>query len=145
VYFDDYGMKECKETYTGDKLSVTTFSDGKDIYIVHHNEKIVVKQGPAYRGTEVRMDKTEFGSKKDWDEGKIKEAPPMTVAGKTCEVIVTDDGKGSLATYGGWRKILLYLDVKTPTVRTILHAIKVEENAKVPADKFQVPAGYKVQ
>ncbi len=69
----------------------------------------------------------------------------MTIAGKTCEVFVTDDGNGTKATYGGWNKILLYLDVETKTVKTILHAVKVEENAKVPADKFQIPAGYTIQ
>ncbi|HUI28729.1 MAG TPA: hypothetical protein VLX91_00830 [Candidatus Acidoferrales bacterium] len=145
VYFDDYGMKECKETYTNDKLRTSVFSDGKNLYLLNHTQKTVTNQGPAYRGTEVRMEKTEFGSQKDWDAGSIKEAPAMTVAGKTCEVIVTDDGKGSVATYGGWDRILLYLDVQTQSVRSTQHAMKVEENAKVPPEKFTVPAGYKVQ
>jgi hypothetical protein len=145
IYFDDYGMKECKEIYNKDKLQTITFSDGKNIYIVHPDKKVATIQGPAYRGTEMRVDRSEFGTKKDWDEGKIKTAPAMTVAGKTCEVFVTDDGKGTGATYGGWNKILLYLDVKTKTVRTTLHAVKVEANAKVPAAKFAVPAGYKIQ
>lgn len=145
VYFDDYGTKECKETYTEDKLKSSTFSDGKNIYIVYPNKKVATKQGPSYRGTEVRVDRSEFGSQKDWDAGNIKKGPAMTVAGKTCEVFVTDEGNGTKATYGGWNKILLYLDVETKTVSTKLHAVKVEENAKVPADKFQVPAGYTVQ
>ena len=34
VYFDDYGMRECRETYEDTKLQETYFSDGKDIYSV---------------------------------------------------------------------------------------------------------------
>ena len=38
VYFDDYGMKECKETYTRNTLKESYFSDGKDLYILVEKE-----------------------------------------------------------------------------------------------------------
>jgi outer membrane lipoprotein-sorting protein len=145
VYFDDYGMKECKETYFNDKLTTSYFSDGKNLYLVDHNVKTVTNRGPAYRGTEVRVEWMEFGTEKDRQSGKIKKAPAMTVAGKTCEVFVSDDGKGTVTRYGGWNKVLLYLDVQTPNMKTTIQAVKVQENAKVPAEKFVVPAGYKMQ
>jgi hypothetical protein len=34
VYFDDYGMKECKESYKNGKLEEPFFSDGKFLYKV---------------------------------------------------------------------------------------------------------------
>ncbi|MFZ1081575.1 MAG: hypothetical protein WAO19_06595 [Candidatus Kryptoniota bacterium] len=145
VYFDDYGIKECKETYFNDKLTTSYFSDGKNIYIVDHNQKKVTNRGPAYRGTELRVEWTEFGTEKDRQAGLIKKMPAMTVAGKTCEVFESNDGKGTIARYAGWNKVLLYLDVQTPSMRTTQQAVKVEENAKIPADKFVVPAGYKMQ
>ncbi len=145
VYFDDYGMKECKETYFNDKLTTSYFSDGKNLYLVDHNMKTVTNRGPAYRGTEVRVEWMEFGTEKDRQSGKIKKAPAMTVAGKTCEVFVSDDGKGNVTRYGGWNKVLLYLDVQTPNMKTTIQAVKVQENAKVPAEKFVVPSGFKMQ
>jgi hypothetical protein len=47
VYFDDYGMKECKETYESGQLKESTFSDGKELYLVQHNEKTAYKRGTA--------------------------------------------------------------------------------------------------
>ncbi len=75
VYFDDYGMKECKETYTEDKLKSGTFSDEKNIYILFPNRKVAMKQGAAYRGTEVRVDRNEFGSKKTGMMGRSRKRP----------------------------------------------------------------------
>ena len=145
VYFDDYGIKECKETYYHGRLATSFFSDGKNRYLVDHERKTATNQGPAYSGTELRVDSMEFSTQKGRDEGKIKKAPAMKVAGKACEVFVSDDGQGGITTYGGWNKVLLYLDVETKSVRNTLRAVKVRENAKVPAEKFAVPAGYKIE
>ncbi len=145
IYFDDYGMKECKDTYHNGKVVNSYFSDGKNIYLAQHNTKTASIQGPAYRGTELRVEWTELGTDKDRQSGKIKKAPAMTVAGKTCEVFVSDDGSGTVTTYGGWNKVLLYLDVRSKSMTTTLQAVKVDEKAKIPPEKFAVPAGYKMQ
>jgi hypothetical protein len=145
VYFDDYGMKECKETYSNDKLGGSTFSDGKNLYIVKFNQKTAYNQGPASRGTELRVEWSEFGTEKERQAGMYKKLASKTVAGKTCEMFESNDGKGNITQYGGWNKILLYLDTQTSSVRTTLSAVKVEENVKVPPEKFQVPEGFKVQ
>jgi hypothetical protein len=40
VYFDDFGMKECRETYSKDnKLEGTYFSDEKNLYSVNYTKK----------------------------------------------------------------------------------------------------------
>lgn len=145
VYFDDYGMKECKETYSDDKLGGSTFSDGKNLYIVKFNQKTAYNQGPASRGTELRVEWSEFGTEKQRQEGMFKKLAGMTVAGKSCEMFESNDGKGNITQYGGWNKILLYLDTQSSSAITTLRAVKVEENVKVPPEKFQVPAGFKVQ
>ncbi len=54
----------------------------------------------------------------------------MKEEGKTREVFITDDGKGGVTTYGGWNKVLSYLDIHSKSMRTTLQAVKVEENAK---------------
>lgn len=145
VYFDDYGMKECKETYSGDRLKESYFSNGKDLYRVRHDEKTAYKQGSAYRGTELRVEWTEFGTEEERQAGKYKKLPSITVAGKNCEMFEYNDGKGNITRYGGWNKILLYMDLQTGGVQNIQRALKVEENAQVPPEKFQVPAGFKIQ
>ena len=144
VYFDDYGMKECKDTYSDDKLTSSFFSDGKNLYLVKYNQKTAYNQGSASRGTELRVEWSEFGTQKDRESGKIRKLPAMTVAGKNCEVFESNDGKGTIARYAGWKKILLYMDVQTKSVTTTLRAVKVEENAKVPPEKFLVPAGFEM-
>lgn len=145
VYFDDYGMKECKETYGGNKLEDAFLSDGKELYSINPSKKKAFKRGPSYRGTELRVEWSELGSQKDRDSGKVKKMPDMTIAGKKCEVFQTNDGKGSITQFGGWNKIMMLLDVKQKSVTSVQKAVKVEENAKIPADKFSVPAGYIIE
>jgi hypothetical protein len=145
VYFDDFGMKECRETFSDNKLEESYFSDGKNLYSVRHAKKIVFKQGTAYRGTELRVEWSEFGTEKDRQSGKIKKMPAMSIAGKNCESFGSDDGKGTITVYGGWNKILMYLHVKTKSVETVQKAVTVEENVKVSEEKFKIPAGYAVQ
>lgn len=145
VYFDDYGMKECKDTYTGDKVEQSYFSDGKDLYAVKLAKKMAFKQGTAYRGTELRVEWSEFGTEQDRQSGKMKKLPAMTVAGKNCEVFEYNDGKGGITKYAGWNKILLLLDTQMMGTHTIQRAVKVEENVNVSPEKFKVPAGYTLQ
>lgn len=145
VYFDDFGMQECKETYSLDRLEESYFSDGKNLYLVKPDHKVAYKQGPAYRGTELRVEWSEFGTEKERQSGMYKKLPAMKVADKNCEAFEYNDGKGTITRYGGWNKILLYMDMKTKSMESIQRALKVEENAKVPAGKFKVPAGFAVQ
>lgn len=145
VSFDDYGMKECKDTYDGDKLEESYFSDGKDLYLLKHAKKTAFKQGSASRGTELRVEWTEFGTEKDRQSGVYKKLPAKKFAGKDCEMFEQNDGKGTVTQYGGWKKILFYMDLKSKDMESIQKAVKVEENAKVSPDKFTIPKGFAVQ
>ncbi len=111
VYFDEYGMKVCKDTSSDDELVPSYFSDGKNLYLVKYRKKTAYLQGTAYRGTELRVEWTVFGTEEDRSSGKIKKLPATTVAGKNCEVFESNDGKGTIARYAGWETILLYMDV----------------------------------
>jgi len=140
VYFDDYGMKECKETYDMDNsLKESFFSDGKELYLVIPKEKTAYKRGTAYRGTEYRFDWNEIAP-----SGKAKKIANMTVVGKNCEAFQLEAGGGT-NTYAGWSNICLYLGVSQKGLSTINKAVKFEENAKIPAEKFKVPAGYAIK
>ncbi len=145
VYFDDYGMKECKETYKDGKLADVFFSDGKTLYALKPGKKTAFKKGDASRGTELRVEFSEMGSQKDRDSGKVKKIAPMLVAGKQCEAIETNDGSGTVTQYAGWKKIMVYMKSSSASITTTIKATKIKENVAVPAAKFQVPAGYAVK
>jgi hypothetical protein len=47
--------------------------------------------------------------------------------------------------YAGWDHICLMMDISNSSMRSLTKAVKFEENAKVPPEKFAVPAGYKMR
>lgn len=143
VYFDDFGMKECKETYNGEKLSHVYFSDGKTLYKLLPSKKQAVKSGNAISGTELRYDWEEASSKGE-EERHAKKIANVMVAGKNCEAFQTTQ-KETICTYAGWNHILLSVEIGGGGSRSITRAVKVEENVQVPAEKFNVPAGYTIQ
>jgi len=140
VYFDDYGTKECKETYKGDALKESFFSDGKNLYGVYFADKMATKRGVAYRGTEFRFNWNEI-SDKDKKSGKAKQLAGLTVAGKPCESFEYSD-RGTTTKYAGWGNICLLTDLTSKNMTSVTKAVKLEENAKVSGDKFAVPAGF---
>ncbi|HTX98727.1 MAG TPA: hypothetical protein VMG09_01770, partial [Bacteroidota bacterium] len=137
VYFDDYGMKECKDLYSGDKLKESYLSDGKKLYSVIYAKNIAYDRGTAYSGTEKRYDWNDI-SDKDKKDGAARKIPNMTVAGKSCEAFETGPANGK-TTYAGWSHILLYLDSVGSSSQSTIKAVKIEENVSVPPDKFKVP------
>lgn len=143
VYFDDYGMKECKETFADGKLQQSFFSDGKTMYTLKHSKKEAYKSGDAYRGTEMRFDWDEV-SACDKKEGKAKQLPGMTIAGKKCEAFRVTTSSNTTR-FAGWNHICLLIDVTSKGVSTVTKAVSVQENANVPSDKFKVPAGYQLK
>ncbi|MCU0287553.1 MAG: hypothetical protein MUF15_14305 [Acidobacteria bacterium] len=138
VYFDDFGMKECRDTYDyeGKNIKESFFSDGKNLYLVIYAEKAVYKRGQAFRGTEYKYDWNEIAP-----SGKAKKIPDMTIAGKNCEAFEMSD-KGNVNTYAGWNNVCLYIATNQSNMNVVSKAVKFEENVNVPAEKFKVPAGF---
>ena len=140
VSFDDYGMRECRETYQGDELQEAYFSDGKDLYKLQPGTKTAIKRGKADRGTEVTIGWNDISSD-DKKAGKAKQLPNITLAGKTCESFEYGSDKES-TTYAVWNHILMMVDMKSSQMTMLKKAVKVDEETAVSADKFKVPAGY---
>jgi len=143
VYFDEYGMKECHENYSGDKLKSILFSDGQMEYSVSPGKKTVESRGKAFRGTEYRFDWTEI-PEQDRTSGKAKKLPNVSVAGKDCESYMVGTPTDRTV-YAGWGHVCLMIDLSGPTMHSLIKAVKIEENVPVPADKFKIPAGYTLQ
>jgi hypothetical protein len=140
LYFDQYGCQECKDTYVNGMLKESVLCDGKTVYTLWHDQRIVFKRGPASRGTEVRF---------DWDAlpsgekaaGHIKRLPPLTMAGKVCEAFerITPEG---VITCAGANHILLYCERNLKGETSVMRAVAVDETKSVPAWKFVPPPGY---
>jgi hypothetical protein len=144
VYFDDYGSKQCEETYSNGKLGSVLFCDGKDKFSLQPDKKKASKGEQCTSGIGMRVDINDMGTKKDIDAGVVKKVAPMTLAGQTCEVIQVTK-KDEIDLYGGWHHVMVYLKTGSKDMATEIKAVKLEANAVVPKDKFQVPAGYTVK
>jgi hypothetical protein len=144
VYFDDYGMKECEETYSNGKLAKVFFSDGKEKISLQLKAKKAIKQGPTNSGIGMRVDINDMGTKKDIESGQVKKMPPMKIDGQPCEVIQVTRG-GGVDLYAGWHHVMVYLKTSSAGVTTEIKAVKLQADAAVPVEKFQVPGGFTVQ
>jgi hypothetical protein len=143
VTFDDYGMKECQDTYSDGVLKESLFSDGKKMYSTHYAKKTTYRRGDAFRGVAYRFAWEDI-SEKDKSSGIAKQSGKMTVAGKSCESYVVNLS-GSKTTYAGWAHICLWMESISTSTKSILKAIKLEENLTIPAEKFAPPAGFAVK
>jgi hypothetical protein len=143
IYFDDYGMKECKETYNNGELTESFLSDGKKLVRLIHENETAFNAGLSNHGTENRFDWNEV-EQNNMDTIKLKKLPNETIAGKDCEVF-SQIVNGLTMKYGGWNHIYLLNESDFKDRSRITRAVKIEENVTVPADKFIVPNGYKFQ
>jgi hypothetical protein len=146
VYFDDYGMKECQETYTNGTLQKVLFSDGKNKISLKLKSKKATNLGPTDRGVCLRVDINDFGTKKDIESGLVKKLAPMTIDGQSCEVLqVNRQGADTPDLYAGWHQVMVYMKSAGSGVNSVIKAVKLQADAVVPKEKFQVPDGFTVQ
>jgi hypothetical protein len=143
LWFDDYGMKEAKETMEDGAVTEAFFSDGVSLYTVKTAKRTAFKTAEASRGTEYRFDWAEV-SAKDKQAGKAKQLPVRTVAGKECQAYQVTSGD-VVSTFAGWQGVMLFHELKRANMTVITRAVKFDEKATVPAAKFAVPAGFTVK
>ena len=143
VSFDDYGMKERRESYEGTRRKETFFSDGRMLYTIVEGQRTAYSRGATSRGTELRFDWDEV-SARDKQDGKARKLPNVIVAGKNCESFEQISSSGKTV-FAGWNHICLMVEHVGPKMRKVSKAIRIEENASVPAEKFKVPSGFTVK
>jgi len=140
LYFDQYGRMECKETYVNGMLKESVLCDGRTVFTVWHDQRIVFRRGPATQGTEVRFD-AESIPPAERGEAIVRRLPAMTFAGRTCEAYERVSGAGSTK-YAGADHIMLYCDRNLRGEEWVMKAVDFDITSKVPAWKFAPPAGY---
>ncbi len=142
LYFDDFGAREAEEKYDGENIEEISLCDGQNMYNIRPADKVAFTSGACYRGIAYRFAWDEI-SEEDQNT-RAKKRPNMTVAGKDCESFSFDMGSTSTV-YAGWKNICLYQKTESEYGDVVRQAVRIEENAIIPARKFQVPSGYEIK
>lgn len=117
-------------------------SEGKSLYQISHDEKTGYRTGDAIHGTESKFDWSNV-AQEDKDSGRAVKLPNEIIAGKDCEMYIV---KADIATarFGGWKNIMMLSEIKSPGGVSLLKAVQIQ-TGPVPAEKFKVPAAYKIK
>ncbi len=161
TYFDDYGKKETQEVLTeGEMMGMKTKSHTMNILadgysISYELENIVngkdqtkkVARKTKISGAMGNMDMSALTDemKKKYD---YKEEGTETVAGVegTKFSMTFDKEKANTRIIGvTYKNIMLKSEANIAGMKISLVASKFDENADVPAAKFEIPEGYKVE
>ena len=148
TYFDDYGKKEFTETKMEMEVMKGTTVKTNNITIVNGDgfrytidmEKKTGNKTKDYGGGGGAMGGMDFSkvSESMMKEYNIKKLPSETVSGKECDVISMDSKmmKGTVAT---WKGITMKMDAEMSKMKITMVVTNFEENASVPASRFEVP------
>lgn len=145
LFFDEYGAKEC--------IEVTASMFGQKIHNLNIN-----KDGYAYSvdmvkktGTKIKIPTDAAINFNDLGKGiakdmNIKKVGTETVLGKTCDKYTIDYKKQQMKGYYlVWNGIALKTELTMMGMKTVVEVTKINENASIPADKFEIPKGIKIQ
>jgi hypothetical protein len=152
LYFDDYGNKECQETITememmGTKVKTHSMNITKDGYSYELN--MIDKTGKKMKSmpASTAPGGIDF-SKLSEDMMKqmhITKGGNENVCGKDCSVFSIDNADMKMkGTFAVWNNIPLKSSIDLGGMPMLMNATKVEENASIPADKFEVPSDIKM-
>lgn len=153
LYFDDYGKKECEEVtmemeMMGTKVESRNATITKDGFV--YTVDLVNKTGNKMKQVASAADLKSMDFSNMTDEFlksmHMKKEGTETICGKTCDVFSIDNPdmkmKGTIAV---WNSIAMKMNVDMGGLVVTRNATKFEENASVPADKFDIPADVKIQ
>lgn len=141
--FDDYGAKELTSVsieMMGYKS--TSYTLNRDGYIYSYD--LEKKTGTKMKA--VPQANIDFANLTDdiVKEMKINKEGEESFLGKTCTKFSIDNDKLSMkGSYLVWNGIPLKTDVDMGQMKMVLEAIKLDENASIPATTFDVPADVK--
>jgi hypothetical protein len=141
--FDDYGAKELTSVsieMMGYKS--TSYTLNRDGYIYSYD--LEKKTGTKMKA--VPQANIDFANLTDEvvKDMKIKKEGEESFLGKTCTKFSIDNDKLSMkGNYLVWNGIPLKTDVDMGSMKMVLEAIKLDENASIPATTFDVPADVK--
>ncbi|NVO01844.1 MAG: hypothetical protein HXX09_04010 [Bacteroidetes bacterium] len=146
-YFDNYGAQETSVS-TMDIMGMKTerLSINKDGFIWDIDMK--TKTGTKMKIPEKDPKNIDFTGLTEglMKEMNIKKEGTETLLGKTCDKFSMNYEKmKTKANYSVWKGIALKTEMDMMGMKVKMIATKLEENATIAADKFEVPAGVKIK
>ena len=152
IYFDDNGSKECVETIgemdmgMAGKIKMHQLSITKDGYM--YNLDMTAKTGTKTKiTTSGKQQDIDFSNMTDelMKQMKITKQGTEVVMGKTCDKYTMDDPTLKMkSTYCVWNGIALKSEIDMAGIVAKVTATKIEENATIPAEKFEIPKDIKI-
>ena len=140
TYFDNYGALEANIVsmeIMGTKSESLTLTRDNYIYTIDLVNKTGTKVYASPKSSINFEDLTEEALM-DW---KLKREGKETVLGKECEKWYMDnDDLKMKGYYWTWKGVALKVDLDMSISKMQLEATKIEENANIPADRFEIPA-----
>jgi hypothetical protein len=134
VYFDDFGAKERKDSYTSDQFTNSSLNDGKNLYTLVPDRKEAWLADAVTSGLDQAFDSPAFTAYHPTS------LPDQVVAGKSCQFVTFTVDK-TKHIVGGYQRIVFFHDWPGAI---LAKAVRFEENAVIPPGTFEVPKGYTV-
>lgn len=153
LYFDDYGNVECQEVkmemeMMGTKVTTHNLTITKDGYV--YSVDLTNKTGSKMKmmaNASSNMSGMDFSdlSEEFLKSMKMKKEGTESVCGKNCDVYSIDnESMGMKGTFAIYSSIPLKTNIEAMGIPMVMNATKFEENAEIPADKFEIPADIKM-
>jgi len=146
LFFDEYGAKECTEitaTMFGQKSHNINITKDGFVYSIDMIKKTGTKIKIPSKDANINF--TNLGEEIA-KEMNIKKVGTQSFLGKTCDKYTIDFKKQQMkGSYLVWNGIALKTEMTVMGMKTTIEATKIEENPTIPADKFEVPKGIKIQ
>jgi hypothetical protein len=146
LYFDDYGAKEANEMQmeiAGMKSHTLNIVKEGFTYTLDLNSKTGTKA--RLMGTPNSNIDFENISEEILKQMKMKKEGHEDFQGKTCEKYTMDNSDMQMkGTFLVWKGIALKSEMAMSTIKTTMVAKNFQENANVPAEKFDVPSDFQI-
>jgi hypothetical protein len=146
LYFDDYGAKETNEMLMEIAgIKSNTRSILVDGYM--YNLDLTTKTGTKTKAFSANGADINFRELSEEMEKKmnLKKLGSEEYAGKNCEKFTIDYKDLNMkGTFLVWKGVPLKSEVDLSTMKTKMEAKNFQENADVPSEKFEVPAGFQI-
>jgi hypothetical protein len=141
TYFDDYGGKEASETIMemmGMKVRSNTITKDGWIYSFEADKKTGTKTPVSLNKGNIDFENL---TEEIMKEMKIEKVGNEDANGKPCiKYSIQNDALQMNGFFWVWKGIAMKTDVSLSTMKMVMDAVSVDENADVPAEKFEIPS-----
>lgn len=146
LYFDNYGEKEAYETtmkVLGFSTSTLTIYGDNCEYTIDFKKRIATKSSIDDKPAGIDYERLTEEIQRDW---KIKKEGNETIIGKNCIKYSYASEKLSMRGIAWvWKGIALKSEFDINGIKTTMEVESVEENANVPAEKFEIPGNVSIE